>query len=508
MLPCIAENFLFWVLGAFTFLAQTCNKLLLNIPLSVKGKRNDIWKIPGPVYLPFVGTRWIFFWRYKMTKVHEAYRDMLKRYGNIVREVSPTGSCTVSIAGKADIEQVLRYPSRFPYRPPSDILYEYRRQRPDRFSSAGMAHENGEVWYDLRSKLTPELTSRKTMLGFLPELNMITDDFMQLLKNNRNANGEVKEFDQYAKRYGLETCCTLVLGQRMTFMENQISDTARKLSKAMNQRMQSERDSLYKFNLKQYMKTPEYTKFLDEEDVLYGIISDIVEKARNTTEDVYSDVKCILMSIVEKEGVDEREKKSALIDFVAAGIATLSNSLMFLFYLLSNHPEVQEKLCEEINNIAPNCNNITATDLSKMVYTKACMLEAFRMIPVAFALGRVLEEDMVLSGYHVPAGTFVFCHTMVACQNEENFTDAKSFKPERWVNENKECQAAAACIFAPFGIGRRMCPGKRFIEQAMLVTIAKMIREFHIEHDGTMDIEFQFVLAPKTPVTFRLKERC
>lgn len=66
---------------------------------------------------------------------------------------------------------------------------------------------------------------------------------------------------------------------------------------------------------------------------------------------------------------------------------------------------------------------------------------------------------------------------MVACQNEENFTDAKSFKPERWVNanENKECQAAAACIFAPFGIGRRMCPGKRFIEQAMLVTIAKVI---------------------------------
>lgn len=53
-------------------------------------------------------------------------------------------------------------------------------------------------------------------------------------------------------------------------MENQISDTARKLSKAMNQRMQSERDSLYKFNLKQYMKTVEYAKFLDEEDVLYG----------------------------------------------------------------------------------------------------------------------------------------------------------------------------------------------------------------------------------------------
>lgn len=68
-----------------------------------------------------------------------------------------------------------------------------------------MLYRNGEVWFDLRSKLTPELTSRKTMLGFLPELNMITDDFMQLLKNNRNANGEVKEFDQYAKRYGLES---------------------------------------------------------------------------------------------------------------------------------------------------------------------------------------------------------------------------------------------------------------------------------------------------------------
>jgi ecdysone 20-monooxygenase len=43
----------------------------------------------------------------------------------------------------------------------------------------------------------------------------------------------------------------------------------------------------------------------------------------------------------------------------------------------------------------------------------------------------------VTGGYEIPSGSIVFCHHRLASLQEENFTDAKSFIPERWIDE--EC---------------------------------------------------------------------
>lgn len=39
----------------------------------------SIWEIPGPFVLPFLGTKWIFFRRYKISKIHEAYEGKKKK---------------------------------------------------------------------------------------------------------------------------------------------------------------------------------------------------------------------------------------------------------------------------------------------------------------------------------------------------------------------------------------------------------------------------------------------
>lgn len=57
----------------------------------------------------------------------------------------------------------------------------------------------------LRSALTPELTSAKTVLRFLPELNQITEDFMSFLRTTRDRNGVVSGFEEVANRMGMES---------------------------------------------------------------------------------------------------------------------------------------------------------------------------------------------------------------------------------------------------------------------------------------------------------------
>lgn len=121
----------------------------------------SIWSIPGPLIVPFLGSKWIYLWKYKMTKIHEVYRgtvylnilcnfnlnsmslylDFNREYGPIVLEVTSNGMPILSLYNRGDIEKVLRYPSKYPFRPPTEIVAFYRKTRPDRYASTGIPNE-------------------------------------------------------------------------------------------------------------------------------------------------------------------------------------------------------------------------------------------------------------------------------------------------------------------------------------------------------------------------------
>lgn len=96
-------------------------------------------------------------------------------------------------------------------------------------------------------------------------------------------------------------------------------------------------------------------------------------------------------------------------DFLIAGIELLSHSVSFLLYYLTINPEVQEKIYEETLNMS---EVLTHEDLSRAFYTRAAIHEAFRLSPSAFAVARILEEDLYLSGYHVKSGVSLNCDSL------------------------------------------------------------------------------------------------
>jgi len=71
---------------------------------------------------------------------------------------------------------------------------------------------------------------------------------------------------------------------------------------------------------------------------------------------------------------------------------------------LSKNPNAQEKIYKEFTQTMHSDVNIMHEQLSKAVYTKACLQESFRLSPTAFALARILEEDTVLSGFNIKSG--------------------------------------------------------------------------------------------------------
>lgn len=43
-------------------------------------KQKSLSDVPGPISLPLVGTKWMFYYKYKMSKIHEVYRGELINY--------------------------------------------------------------------------------------------------------------------------------------------------------------------------------------------------------------------------------------------------------------------------------------------------------------------------------------------------------------------------------------------------------------------------------------------
>ncbi|GFY47387.1 ecdysone 20-monooxygenase, partial [Trichonephila inaurata madagascariensis] len=78
--------------------------------------------------------------RYNLTNIYESHEDKYRRYGPIVREEFEWGKPVVHLFDPDDFEKVFRYQGRYPIRRISDFLVHYRRNRPEKYSSAGLAN--------------------------------------------------------------------------------------------------------------------------------------------------------------------------------------------------------------------------------------------------------------------------------------------------------------------------------------------------------------------------------
>jgi len=110
------------------------------------------------------------------------------------------------------------------------------------------------------------------------------------------------------------------------------------------------------------------------------------------------------------------------------------------------------------------------------------------------------------TGHVLPIHSVVLCHHRIASLQEENFTRASEFIPERWL-PNQALPNHTHQLVLPFGSGKRMCPGKRLAEQELYIISAKLFQNFEIELTEELELEFNYLLTPAGPIGLKLNER-
>ena len=249
----------------------------------------------------------------KLSKLHEYYGDMHKKYGDVVVEYAGNFPL-VSLYNREDIDQVLKYPSKYPFRPPNEIVSVYRLSHPERYQTVGLVNAQGEEWAQIRSNIVrTSIQNRKFLSSFFPELNRICDDFVDKMKSQRNDENVVDNVDLLLKSTSFESASCFILGKsKESFMKigpNKFSD----ITNAANNIFKCMRDAYYGTGLWKYFPTKVYKDYARNEEILYNEITNIIDEAMQEEESNLDGKQSIMKTVLKLKEVDEREKISGII---------------------------------------------------------------------------------------------------------------------------------------------------------------------------------------------------
>ncbi|KAJ6561525.1 cytochrome P450 [Mycena vulgaris] len=214
----------------------------------------------------------------------------------------------------------------------------------------------------------------------------------------------------------------------------------------------------------------------------------------------HHDIMAILLKANKNSSASEclsdKELLAQMATLVFTATDTTSGAISRLLHLLAQHPEVQDKLFEEISahEEEPDCDT-----LSSLPYMDAVIRETLRVFPpVSMGFRQTIEDTSLpllhpvrgndgrdLSSIHVPKGTDVFISILGANHHRATWgEDASEWKPERWLSPLPDSVTANRSIsgvyshMMTFLSGKRACIGFSFAQMEMKVVLFCLLRSF------------------------------
>ncbi|KAK3006203.1 hypothetical protein RJ639_017444 [Escallonia herrerae] len=167
--------------------------------------------------------------------------------------------------------------------------------------------------------------------------------------------------------------------------------------------------------------------------------------------------------------------KALLLDIFIAGTETTGVALQWTLAEIINHPDIFNKLREEINAVVGCQRLIEESDVPNLHYLHAVVKEGLRLHPPSPMILRKNKEDCKVSGYDVLANSRTIVNAYAVMRDPDSWEEPSEFKPERFLASAREKHGLQ---FLAFGSGRRACPGATLALTLMHVIIGSLVQCF------------------------------
>lgn len=194
-----------------------------------------------------------------------------------------------------------------------------------------------------------------------------------------------------------------------------------------------------------------------------------------------SDLLAMLMSARDrksKQPMSDKQLLDEIMTLIVAGHETTASALNWVWYLISQHPAVEQRLHQEIDDLPMPSAKIA--DVTCLPYTRQIIEETLRLYPPGWLLTRRSIGEDVIGGHPIAAKTDVFISPYIVHRHPRFWPDAERFDPDRFA-ASVSAQRNRFC-YLPFALGPRACIGEHFAMVEMLLHTALLARHIHLNY--------------------------
>jgi cytochrome P450 len=217
--------------------------------------------------------------------------------------------------------------------------------------------------------------------------------------------------------------------------------------------------------------------------------------------------------------MSDTQVRDEVMTIFIAGHETTANALTWTFYLLSQYPEVEKKLHDEIDSVLGDNNNNnrndhvaanripTPDDIPRLQYVEKVLRESMRLYPPVWTIGRYVENNYNVGEYTIPAGSSILMSQYVMHHDPRYYEEPERFNPDRWTSEFKT-QLPRFSYF-PFGGGIRGCIGEPFawMEGILIITVIAQKWKMRLVPGQRIKLDPNITLRPKYGMKMKVTQR-
>jgi cytochrome P450 len=260
-----------------------------------------------------------------------------------------------------------------------------------------------------------------------------------------------------------------------------------------------------------HLRVPPVGGFSNAKEKIDGIVYSMIAEHEGKAAGSGDLLDMMLRARERSAGADLAGKRDELlrdevITIFLAGYETVASALTWTWYLLSQNPEAEQKMQQEVDDVLGR-RMPTADDVSKLKYVEMVLAEAMRLYPPAWAMGRLALADFELGPYRLPAGTTVLISQFITQRDERNFDDPLRFNPERFAPAGRATFPKFS--YFPFGAGFRQCIGEALAWTEGILVLATVAQkwQFRLQKRARVAPQQLITLRPKYGMAMHAIER-